>query len=127
MGEDKSVLSLSDNTDKTCYHLLSESGDEESMKVMLGVDDIYKLEVYRDYSEAAECKKVLLLECGRKYILKAVGEKKLAEVVELINMLFDDSILDSLIAVIVDARSEDGKTLLQVSIEKEDVKVVVYC
>ena len=121
----KAICDVKENvTGKTCYHLASESGDEDIMKALLEVEDIYSLDVYTGYEAAEDYRKVLLLECGRRYILKAIAETKLAEVVQLVSILFDDSVLESLIAPLSGARGEDGKTVMHVAIESENLKSV---
>ena len=121
----KAICDVKENvTGKTCYHLASESGDEDIMKALLEVEDIYSLDVYTGYEAAEDYRKVLLLECGRRYILKAIAETKLLEVVQLVSILFDDSVLESLIAPLSGARGEDGKTVMHVAIESENLKSV---
>ena len=121
----KAICDVKENvTGKTCYHLASESGDEDIMKALLEVEDIYSLDVYTGYEAAEDYRKVLLLECGRRYILKAIAETKLLEVVQLVSILFDDSVLESLIVPLSGARGEDGKTVMHVAIESENLKSV---
>ena len=120
----KAICNVKENvTGKTCYHLASESGNEDIMKALLEVEDIYSLDIYTGYKTAEDYKKVLLLECGRRYILKAIAEKKLTEVVQLVSILFDDEIPESLILPLSEARGEDGKTLREVA---EEVGVSVW-
>ena len=121
----KAICNVKENvTGKTCYHLASESDNEDIMKALLEVEDIYSLDVYTGYETAEDYKKVLLLECGRRYILKAIKEKKLAEVVQLVSILFDDSVLESLIVPLSEARGENGKTVMHVAIESENLKAL---
>ena len=119
----KAICGVKENvTGKTCYHLASESDNEDIMKALLEVEDIYRLDIYTGYETAEKYKKVLLLECGRRYILKAIEEKKLAEVVQLVSILFDDSVPESLIVPLSEARGGDGKTVMHVAIESENLK-----